>query len=209
MLLLPLALAAPGGAGGSGEEVVLAAGPSPDGGTDEVAGGEVETVDLEVATLDIATPADVHADSPSPSTTRRTTTASTRSAASGPARSKVTTTTAEVTPTTKTAAARVAAQAPPPPPPPSPAPPPPAPAPTSGGGGDWDRLAVCESGNTNDPVDPYYGYWQFSAETWRSVGEPGLPNEFTRDRQLAAAKRLQASRGWAPWPDCSRRLGLT
>ena len=100
---------------------------------------------------------------------------------------------------------------PPPPPPPAPAPPPPKPpsppAPTAASSA-WDRLAQCESGNTNDPGAPYYGYWQFSAATWHSVGETGLPDEYSRQHQLAAAMRLHAVRGWAPWPDCARRLGL-
>ncbi len=69
-------------------------------------------------------------------------------------------------------------------------------------------MAVCESGNTNDHGAPYYGYWQFSASTWISLGETGLPDQFSREHQLAAAKRLHAARGWSPWPDCSRRLGL-
>ena len=67
---------------------------------------------------------------------------------------------------------------------------------------------MCESGNTNDPGAPYYGYWQFSAETWRSMGQTGLPHEFSRAHQLVVAKRLHALRGWAPWPTCSRKLGL-
>jgi len=69
-------------------------------------------------------------------------------------------------------------------------------------------LAQCESSNTNDPGGPYYGYWQFSAGTWHSMGETGLPSDFSRDRQLAVARRLQAAQGWVPWPACSRKLGL-
>jgi len=67
---------------------------------------------------------------------------------------------------------------------------------------------MCESGNTNDHGAPYYGYWQFSAGTWLAVGEIGLPDQFSRERQLAAAKRLQARSGWGQWPACSRKLGL-
>lgn len=124
---------------------------------------------------------------------------------------RTTSTVKKTTPTTKATAARVAlapattAPAPPPPPPP---PPPPGPPPVAGGDATWDKLAYCESGNTNDPGAPYYGYWQFSEATWQSLGETGLPNEQSRARQLAAAKRLQAARGWAPWPGCSRQLGL-
>lgn len=73
---------------------------------------------------------------------------------------------------------------------------------------DWDRLADCESGNRNDPGDPYYGYWQISAAAWVSVGEKGLPDQYSRAHQLAAAKRLQAVRGWGAWATCARQLGL-
>lgn len=72
----------------------------------------------------------------------------------------------------------------------------------------WDRLAQCESGNRNDPGGPYYGYWQFSAGAWASVGEKGLPNQYGRAHQLAAAKRLQAARGWGAWATCAGQLGL-
>lgn len=72
----------------------------------------------------------------------------------------------------------------------------------------WHRLAICESGMTNDGGGPYYGYFQFSAATWRSVGETSLPNAYGYDHQLAAAKRLQARSGWGQWPACSRKLGL-
>ncbi len=80
--------------------------------------------------------------------------------------------------------------------------------PTPAGGSVWDRLAQCESGNTNDGSGPYYGYWQFSADTWLNMGESGLPNDFSRDHQLSVAQRLQATSGWGAWPACSARLGL-
>ena len=67
---------------------------------------------------------------------------------------------------------------------------------------------MCESGNTNDPGAPYYGFFQFSAGTWLSMGETGLPDQFSRQHQLVVAKRLQAASGWGPWPACSRKLGL-
>lgn len=72
----------------------------------------------------------------------------------------------------------------------------------------WDRLAVCESGNTNNGGAPYYGYWQFDARTWRGMGQTGLPNQFSREHQLEVAKKLQAKRGWNPWPGCANKLGL-
>jgi hypothetical protein len=83
-----------------------------------------------------------------------------------------------------------------------------APAPTSSSDAVWDRLAQCESGNTNDLGAPYYGYWQFSEATWLGLGQVGLPSDHTREQQLVVAKRLQAMSGWSPWPGCARSLGL-
>ncbi len=83
-----------------------------------------------------------------------------------------------------------------------------APAPTSSSDAVWDRLAQCESGNTNDHDAPYYGYWQFSEATWLGLGQVGLPSDHTREQQLVVAKRLQAMSGWSPWPGCARSIGL-
>jgi hypothetical protein len=72
----------------------------------------------------------------------------------------------------------------------------------------WDRLARCESGNRNlSTGNGFYGYWQFDARTWRQF-HPGVASDYDRATQLAAAQRLHAARGWAPWPGCSRALGL-
>jgi len=82
----------------------------------------------------------------------------------------------------------------------------------SGGavGGDvWARLAQCESGNTNaNTGNGYYGYFQFSASTWRSVGGTGLPSDHGYGEQLHRAQILQQRSGWGQWPACSRKLGL-
>ena len=44
---------------------------------------------------------------------------------------------------------------------------------------------------------------------WRQgLGYGGRPSDASPATQDAAARRLQAARGWAPWPACSRRLGL-
>lgn len=77
------------------------------------------------------------------------------------------------------------------------------------GGDVWARLAQCESGMRNvNTGNGYYGYFQFSAGTWRSVGGSGLPHHHDYATQLAAAQRLQARSGWGQWPICSRKLGL-
>jgi hypothetical protein len=77
-------------------------------------------------------------------------------------------------------------------------------------GGVWDRLAECESGgdwsSTSNPI--YRGGLQFDLSTWRAYGGVGLPQNASRAEQIAVAERLRAARGFAPWPACSRRLGL-
>ena len=80
--------------------------------------------------------------------------------------------------------------------------------------GVWRLLANCESTLNPRAVSPggtYRGLFQFDAQTWASVG--GLefasrPDLAAVEHQLVAAQRLQARRGWAPWPWCSRHLGL-
>lgn len=75
----------------------------------------------------------------------------------------------------------------------------------------WTRLAWCESGGRPDAVSrsgKYFGAFQFSLPTWRSVGMTGNPVDYPYEVQLDAAKRLQARSGWGQWPTCSRKLGL-
>src|SRR5688572_198878 len=60
----------------------------------------------------------------------------------------------------------------------------------------WTALARCESGMRNDTGAPYYGYFQFSAGTWHSLGHAGLPSDHDYGTQLAAAQRLVARSGW-------------
>lgn len=84
------------------------------------------------------------------------------------------------------------------------------------GGDIWRALASCESGDGKVSVNPnavspsgrYFGAFQFSLATWRSVGETGKPTDYSYEHQLSAAKRLQARSGWGQWPTCSKRLGL-
>lgn len=80
--------------------------------------------------------------------------------------------------------------------------------------GVWRLLANCESTLNPRAVSPggtYRGLFQFDQPTWASVG--GLAFASRADLastgdQLTAAQRLHARRGWAPWPWCSRHLGL-
>lgn len=78
------------------------------------------------------------------------------------------------------------------------------------GYGIWDRLAACES-TGNWHIASGNGYWgglQFDLPTWRAYGGVGLPSQASRAEQIAIAERLHAARGFAPWPVCSRKLGL-
>lgn len=75
----------------------------------------------------------------------------------------------------------------------------------------WAALARCESGGNPRAVDRaglHFGLFQFDSGTWRGNGGVGNPTDATADEQLRVAKLLQARRGWAPWPECSRKLGL-
>ncbi len=76
--------------------------------------------------------------------------------------------------------------------------------------GIWAELRECESGDnyTIDTGNGYYGAYQFAAATWQGLGYPGLPNQAPPAVQDQAAAELQAQRGWAPWPECSVKLGL-
>lgn len=75
----------------------------------------------------------------------------------------------------------------------------------------WAALAACESGGNpraRSADGRYFGAFQFSVETWRSLGYGGNPADHPYSVQLQAAQRLQARSGWDQWPRCSRRLGL-
>lgn len=66
---------------------------------------------------------------------------------------------------------------------------------------DFARLAQCESGGNPRAVNPagYYGLYQFSIPTWRSVGGTGNPADASVEEQTARAKALQARSGWGQW----------
>lgn len=88
-----------------------------------------------------------------------------------------------------------------------------APAAPVAGGGVWDRLAQCESsGNwAIDTGNGYYGGLQFDSRTWLGNGGGAYAARAdlaTRNQQIAIASKVQAARGWSPWPACSAKLGL-
>jgi hypothetical protein len=73
----------------------------------------------------------------------------------------------------------------------------------------WQRLRNCEAGGRYDrnSGNGYYGAYQMSAGTWRSLGYKGLPHQAAAEVQDEAARKLQARSGWGQWPACSRRIG--
>jgi hypothetical protein len=75
---------------------------------------------------------------------------------------------------------------------------------------DFARLRQCESGNNYraNTGNGYYGAYQFELRTWRGLGYSGYPHNAAPATQDAAARELQADRGWSPWPACARKLGL-
>jgi hypothetical protein len=118
-----------------------------------------------------------------------------------------------------TAATPLPAPPPPPPPPPAPPAPPPPPAapalpkpvvvhqvvaaaaPHVAPGGIWACIRMHESGNNyrENTGNGYYGAYQFSLPTWRSVGGSGLPSDAPPSEQDMRAQMLQQRSGWGQW----------
>lgn len=71
----------------------------------------------------------------------------------------------------------------------------------------WPALAKCESGGNPKAVNPagYYGLYQFSLSTWRSVGGSGNPINASPAEQLMRAKILYKKAGAGQW-GCGRHL---
>ncbi len=72
------------------------------------------------------------------------------------------------------------------------------------------QLRGCESGGNYaiNTGNGFYGAYQFDERTWLGVGGTGYPNTNPPAVQDEMATRLYEQRGWAPWPSCSRSLGL-
>lgn len=75
----------------------------------------------------------------------------------------------------------------------------------------WAGLAKCESGGRPNAVNPagYYGLYQFSLQTWGSVGGTGLPSNAPAGEQTYRAKLLynKVNGRWqGQWPNCGRFL---
>jgi peptidoglycan hydrolase-like protein with peptidoglycan-binding domain len=72
----------------------------------------------------------------------------------------------------------------------------------------WPALARCESGGNPGAVNPagYYGLYQFSPGTWRSVGGSGLPSNASSAEQTRRAVILFGRTGASSWPSCGHHL---
>jgi len=67
------------------------------------------------------------------------------------------------------------------------------------------RIARCESGGDPTAVSPdgrYFGKYQFSRATWRSVGGTGNPASASEAEQDQRAATLYEREGGTPWPNC-------
>jgi hypothetical protein len=77
----------------------------------------------------------------------------------------------------------------------------PAPAPAksapSSGKDPWACIRQLESGNNYR--SPGGGAYQFTDDTWHSLGYTGSAQDYPPDVQDAAARQLQAREGWGPW----------
>jgi len=76
---------------------------------------------------------------------------------------------------------------------------------------DWDAVAACESGGnwSISTGNNFYGGLQFSLATWRAHGGVGMPNQASREQQIAVANRVLATQGIGAWPVCGKRAGST
>jgi hypothetical protein len=69
-----------------------------------------------------------------------------------------------------------------------------------------EAIAACESGGNPraDTGNGFYGKYQFTAQTWASVGGHGNPAEASEAEQDRRAAQLYAREGASPWPVCGR-----
>ena len=67
-------------------------------------------------------------------------------------------------------------------------------------------IAACESGGnpSTNTGNGFYGKYQFTAQTWASVGGTGNPAAASEAEQDQRAAMLYAQQGSSPWPVCGR-----
>jgi hypothetical protein len=69
-----------------------------------------------------------------------------------------------------------------------------------------EAIAACESGGNpgTDTGNGFYGKYQFTLQTWASVGGAGNPAAASEAEQNRRAALLYAREGASPWPVCGR-----
>jgi hypothetical protein len=69
-----------------------------------------------------------------------------------------------------------------------------------------EAIAACESGGNpgTDTGNGFYGKYQFTLQTWASVGGSGNPAAASEAEQNRRAAALYAREGASPWPVCGR-----
>jgi len=69
-----------------------------------------------------------------------------------------------------------------------------------------EAIAACESGGNpaTDTGNGFYGKYQFTLETWQSVGGTGNPAQASEAEQDRRATILYSRAGASPWPVCGR-----
>ena len=69
-----------------------------------------------------------------------------------------------------------------------------------------EAIAACESGGnySTNPGTGFYGAYQFTQETWASVGGTGNPAAASPAEQDKRAAMLYAQSGSSPWPVCGQ-----
>lgn len=69
-----------------------------------------------------------------------------------------------------------------------------------------EAIAACESGGNpaTNTGNGFYGKYQFTLQTWASVGGSGNPAQASEAEQNQRAEMLYAREGAAPWPVCGR-----
>jgi len=73
----------------------------------------------------------------------------------------------------------------------------------------WDAIAKCESGGNwaINTGNGFYGGLQFTLGTWHANGGQGMPQNASREQQIAGAERVLATQGIHAWPVCGLRGG--
>lgn len=73
----------------------------------------------------------------------------------------------------------------------------------------WDAVAACESGGNwvTNTGNGFYGGLQFTLATWRANGGVGMPQNASREQQIAVANNVLRAQGIGAWPVCGRRAG--